>query len=552
MSGGTRIETLVVGSGIAGLSCAIRAAELGQHVTLASPYVSERAQSVMAAGGINAALDTLGEGDTPALHAAETLAAGRDLEDPRSVRALCDAAPDVVRWLERLGVVFSRDAAGEIALRAFGGQSRRRTAYAGASTGKQIVTALVQRCRELEVTGRVERRLGLTFHSALIEGGRCHGAVFANPMTGEVVPVRADATIMATGGMNRLFGKTTGSELCDGYAAGRLLAQGVELRNLEFIQYHPTTIETSHKRMLVTEAARGEGGRLYYLCGGERVYFMEELFGERGNLMPRDVVSKCIHDCSSQVYLDITFLGERLIHERLGEVYDLCQRYLDLDVTRQSIPVAPSIHFFMGGIRVDDRHQTNVGGLYAVGECASKYHGANRLGGNSLLAAAYSGRVAAQAADDDGARCKAPSFDAYVGQVAGELARAGASRSPYPAEYVQQHLADCMNRGLGITRDADRLRETLDELAFYQDMVAHLRLDPQVSLYEGYRLPSMVLLGRAIAMSALAREESRGSHVRTDHPETREEYRACSVVRMGEGGPEVRFVDEARKAGEPA
>lgn len=299
---------LIIGSGIAGLSCAIESAALGMQVILASPFPSERAQSVMAAGGINAALNTKGENDSPACHAEDTLKGGCGIAGREEVYRLCQAAPDVIAWLEDMGMVFTRDKEGRIDLRAFGGQSRRRTAFSGACTGKQIVTALVGRARAYECQGKIQRRLGLYFHSGLIRDGVCSGALFYNEARGTLEAVYADAVVMAVGGQNQVFGKTTGSMLCDGYAHGKLFEQGAVLKNLEFIQYHPTTVETSMKRMLITEGARGEGGRLFYLEGEKRVYFMEDKYGERGNLMPRDVVSKCIYDAPSQVYLDITFL----------------------------------------------------------------------------------------------------------------------------------------------------------------------------------------------------------------------------------------------------
>ena len=200
------MQVLIIGSGIAGLSAAIRSAELGCHVILASPYVSERAQSVMAAGGINAVLDPSREGDSIELHIEDTMKGGCFIEDEDAVRGLCTAAPDIVRWLDSIGVMFSRDPSGKIAQRAFGGQSRDRTAYAGASTGRQIVTALIQKCREYEIGGKIERRIGLNFHSAVIHGGRCCGAVFTETVSGRIVTLPADAVIIAAGGMNRLFG----------------------------------------------------------------------------------------------------------------------------------------------------------------------------------------------------------------------------------------------------------------------------------------------------------------------------------------------------------
>jgi len=538
------MQVLIIGSGIAGLSAAIRSAELGCHVILASPYVSERAQSVMAAGGINAVLDPSREGDSLELHIEDTIKGGCFIEDEDTVRGLCTAAPDIVRWLDSIGVMFSRYPSGEIAQRAFGGQGRKRTAYAGASTGRQIVTALIQKCREYEISGKIERRIGLNFHSAVIHGGRCCGAVFTETVSGRIVTVPADAVIMAAGGMNRLFGKTTGSSLCDGYAAGRLFTQGVRLRNLEMIQYHPTSIETPNKRMLISEAARGEGGRLYYEEGGRRVYFMEDEFGERGNLMPRDVVSRCMYRCPSQVYLDISFLGEKLIHERLQEVYDVCMDYLGLDVTKEAIPVAPSVHFFMGGIKTDDDHMTDIDGLYAAGECASKYHGANRLGGNSLLAAVYSGRKAAEACSERGEAKGGPDADAVTAEAEAGLAAAKSSDKGTAADSMLMKLSAIMNSRLGIARDEKGLRAGLAEA---EELAAEaVRYDEGLSVYENLRIKHMLILSKAMLMSALVREESRGAHYRQDCPETKDEFCSCSVAEYKDGAISISFGDDAR------
>ena len=252
-------HVLIVGSGLSGLACAIELAEKGIRSTLVSPYPSERAQSVMAAGGINAAL---GKDDSAEQHAEDTLKSGGNIAGKTAVSNLCSEAAEIVRWLERLGVVFSRDDNNDVALRAFGGQSRKRTAYAGASTGKQIMSALIREARKYESSEVIIRLLGRQFHSALIRNGKCYGALLYNEKTLEIETVYADAVVVATGGQNLLFGKTTGSTQCDGYAVAKLYEQGARLKNLEFIQYHPTTIETPQKRMLISEAARGEGGRL--------------------------------------------------------------------------------------------------------------------------------------------------------------------------------------------------------------------------------------------------------------------------------------------------
>lgn len=306
--------------------------------------------------------------------------------------------------------MFSIDEQGRPRRRAFGGQSHKRTYYCGASTGKQIVSALVMEARRYEAAGKVSRRLRVHFHSALIRDGVCYGALLFDEKSERLEPVHADAVVMAVGGQNSLFGKTTGSTLCDGYAAGRLFLQGALLKNLEFIQYHPTTLETEQKRMLITEAVRGEGGRLFYMEGDRRVYFMEDKYGPRGNLMTRDVVTREVYAVGREVFLDISFLDKHLIDTRLEEVRDLCRKYRGIDISTTPIPVAPSVHFFMGGLAVHLNHQTNIERLYAIGECASMYHGANRLGGNSLLAVLYSGRVAADDMCGRGSATGRPDF----------------------------------------------------------------------------------------------------------------------------------------------
>lgn len=534
-------HVLIVGSGLAGLSCAIHLAENGISSTVVSPYPSERAQSVMAAGGINAAM---GPDDSVERHAEDTLKSGGSIGGKEAIAGLCFAAPDIVRWLSDLGVVFSRDENGDIALRAFGGQSRNRTAYAGASTGKQIMTALIREARKYECQHLINRRLGRRFHSALIAENTCYGALLYHEKERKIEVIYADAVVIATGGQNVLFGKTTGSMQCDGYAVAKLYEQGARLKNLEFIQYHPTTVETPQKRMLITEAARGEGGRLYYKDGDRRVYFMEEMYGERGNLMPRDVVSKCIYDVPSQVYLDISFLGKKRIETRLLEVQELCRTYVGLDVTKESIPVYPSVHFFMGGLAVGRDHKTSVGRLYAIGECASMYHGANRLGGNSLLAAIYSGQVAAKAIRDVGALSEHPDFDAYISAQERMLDGQLLSKSPFSAVYIRQEIAKLMNDCLGITRTEEKLLEGIQSVEYYLSISEKLTYDSDVSPYIGYSLRPLLLLARAILTSAMARKETRGAHIRNDYPERNERFAACSVCEYQNGEHRVSYEKE--------
>lgn len=537
-------QILIIGSGISGLTCAIECARLGNHVILAAPFPSERSQSVMAAGGINAALNTKGENDSVACHVEDTLRGGCNIASRTAVEGLCARGPEIISWLESLGTVFTRDDAGRIDLRRFGGQTNKRTAFAGASTGKQIVTALVHEARRYECSGQIERRLGLHFHSALLQDGKCFGALLYHSGTRSLEAIYADAVVMATGGQNGLFGKTTGSSLCDGYAAGKLFCQGAKLKNLEFIQYHPTTIETAQKRMLITEGARGEGGRLYYLDGDRRIYFMEDKYGERGNLMPRDVVSKCIYDAPSQVYLDISFLDPKTIRNNLTEVDTVCRNYAGIDVTKESIPVYPSVHFFMGGLAVDNSHRTNLEHLYAIGECASIYHGANRLGGNSLLSAIYSGMTAAQALSEEESPRSAPDFSAYISEQDRLMERRLASRSKFSAVYVRQDLTQIMQDDLGITRTGEKLSNGLDSVDFYLSVSDKLVFDSEISPYQGYSLKSILTLAKAVLTCALERKETRGAHIREDYPERRDEYQRATVISYHGGNFKTEFIEE--------
>ncbi len=534
------MHVLIIGSGIAGISCAIFCAKKGLRVTLAAPFPSERSQSVMAAGGINAVTGEHENGDCVGRHIEDTLKGGAFLSGKRSVTGMCSHAEEVIRFLESIGTVFSVDDRGNLAKRAFGGQSFKRTYYCGASTGKQIVSALAMEARRNVAAGLITLKKRW-FHSALFEDGICHGAILFDEINGSLETILADAVVMATGGQNALFGKTTGSTLCDGYAAGRLFMQGVELKNLEFIQYHPTTLETPQKRMLISEAARGEGGRLYYEENGKRRYFMEEGYGKGGNLMTRDVISREIEAAHRQVFLDVSFLDKKIIDERLPEVRDLCKKYRGIDIRIDPIPVEPSVHFFMGGLAVKLNHETNIGNLFAIGECASMYHGANRLGGNSLLAAIYGANVAAVALSQREGNGGHPDFSRTLEQVCADFENRNRSESQFPVMYIRDMLAGTMREQLGIVRCEEALVKGLKDVDYYLSVADKINYDPSVMTYYNYSLRGILTIAKATLKCATARRESRGAHFRSDFPDADEGFGYATLISYDEGKYRVRF-----------
>ena len=533
-------DVLIIGKGISGLSCAIRLAAKGIRVTLAAPFPSERSQSVMAAGGINAVTEAHEAGDSVECHIEDTLKGGGRLAGRRAVTGLCSHAEEIIRFLESIGTVFSVDGQGRPMRRAFGGQTYKRTHYCGASTGKQIVSALTMEARRYEAARLITRRKGW-FHSALIEDGVCHGAILFDETDGSLNAIYADAVVIAVGGQNALFGKTTGSTLCDGYTAGRLFMQGAELKNLEFIQYHPTTLETPQKRMLISEAARGEGGRLFYEADGKRRYFMEEKYGEGGNLLTRDVISREIEAVRRPVFLDVSFLDKKVIDERLPEVRDLCEKYRGIDIHVSPIPVEPSVHFFMGGLAVHLNHETNIRNLFAVGECASMYHGANRLGGNSLLAAVYSANVAADAISERKASDGHPDFSRTLEEERAALENQQRSDSPFPVMYIRDMVAASLREHLGIVRDEENLAKGLKDVDYYLSVADKINYDPSIMPYYNYSLTGILTLAKATLICADARKESRGAHFRRDYPDTDDSCSNATLISYDGGNFRVRL-----------
>ena len=532
------MSVIIIGAGLAGLSAAIRLAEENVGSVLVSLQQSERAQSVLAEGGINAALDTMGEGDNIRNHYRDTMNGGVNLADPNAVDGLTRNAPKIVRWLEGLGVPFNMEN-GELVLRNFGGQKKKRTAYARRSTGKIIMSAVIDEARKYEAKGLIRRLPHHELIRLLISGDKCTGVRIRDVYSGKLSELSGQV-IVCSGGLNGMFPEmTTGTTQNSGDCAAVLFSQGVVFSNLEMIQYHPTTIAIPGKRCLISEAARGEGGRLWIMTKEDKPwYFMEEKYPELGNLMPRDVVSREMffvrrqENTVEEVYLDMTELSDKIWKERLSDLRDEIIRCTGDDPTYTPIPVHEGIHYFMGGIDVDEKHRTSLSGLYAAGECCSQYHGANRLGGNSMLGALYGGQVAAETVlSEETEEVTERAFtgdEPFTEKASPELIR---------------RLRDILISGLGIVRNETLIKGALSELD-------ELSSESEYNCRETARLD----FARAMLISALNRRESRGAHYREDHPKKDERYRKRSLAYMSEGRlvteygniPDRREDDEAQ------
>lgn len=576
-------QIIVIGAGAAGLSAALSLADKNIKVLLVSDQPSERAQSVMAEGGMNAALISEGSEDSVQKHAEETLQAGRNLADRQAVEGMTQAAPLIVEKLYSQGMSWTLNEAKQPQRRAFGGQKYKRTAFAADSTGKQLMHTLTEQVRRYEAEGCIKRKIGWQFLKLLYsqekagavsestEDGaaerRVCGCVLYDELREQYEAVYGEGVIIASGGLNGLFGNATGSVRNTGYVTASLFADGIPLANGEFIQYHPTTVRLHGKQMLITEAARGEGGRLFVERNGKPYYFMEEKYPELGNLMPRDVVSREEWKLMAegyQIWLDIRGLDADIYKNRLRGVVDACQTFLGLDPTKKSIPIAPGIHYFMGGIRVDREHRTAVRGLYAAGECACQYHGANRLGGNSLLGALYGGQKAAESAVFDLTMEEEAEDYRHVLNRTGEesLSNSGkvSEQRNVPGVFKSENenaadrmkkLQSILRESLGIIRDEKELQSGLEAVRKLSESVKE-KDEADTLILENKRFKDSCLLGEAMLLSALNRKESRGAHQRSDYPEELQAYQKTTRARYTKDGIQISFeaIDEGNGGSE--
>src|SRR6201981_349293 len=412
---------IVVGGGLAGLAAVIKIAEAGGKVDLFSIVPVKRSHSVCAQGGINAAKNLKGEGADGFKHFHDPTYGADFLANQTPVKNMTAQGPAIIDLLDRMGVPFNRTPEGLLDFRRFGGTLYHRTAFAGATTGQQLLYALDEQVRRYESEGRVTKYEHWEFLSAVLDGNRvCRGICAMNLRTMEVRTFPCDALIVATGGIGAIFGKSTNSVVCTGSAQSALYQQGAYYANGEFIQVHPTSIPGEDKLRLMSESARGEGGRVWVpkqagdkraaqsIPEGDRWYFLEEWYPKYGTLVPRDVATRAIFkvvyehnmgiDGQPMVYLDLTHIDRKILDKKLEGILEIYEKFVGDDPRDVPMKIFPGMHYTMGGLWVDYDQCTNIPGLFAAGECDYSIHGANRLGANSLVSCVYGGFIAAPAA----------------------------------------------------------------------------------------------------------------------------------------------------------
>jgi succinate dehydrogenase / fumarate reductase flavoprotein subunit len=578
---------VVVGGGLAGLTTVMKLCEAGVPVDLFSLVPVKRSHSVCAQGGINASVNTKGEGDSPQVHLEETVYGGDFLANQPPVKGMADAAPGIVYMLDRMGVPFNRTPEGLLDFRRFGGTLFHRTAFAGATTGQQLLYALDEQVRRYE-TLDVEDEKGVVipgekmvrkfefwdFLSLVLDDtGTARGIVAQDLKSMQIKAFPADAVCLATGGPGIVFGRSTNSVINSGTAASAAYQQGACYANGEFIQVHPTAIPGADKLRLISESARGEGGRVWVprdpkekrrgrdVPEGDRDYFLEDKYPGYGNLVPRDIASrelflKCFHQKrgvyntrtsknENEVYLDLTHLPQEVLRKKLAGILEIYEKFVGEDPYVNPMRVFPAVHYSMGGLWVDferssngslvvgspKNHATNIPGLYAAGECEYQYHGANRLGANSLLSCIYGGMVTGPALAayrgslgksswdlssslfDKAEKREQKKYDAILAMDGDE--------NPYEihAELGQTMLLDCT-----IERHNDKLDGVLSKIEELADRTKGVGVtDTSTRSNQGAQfvrhLKNMLVIARVIAQGARNRDESRGAHFKPAHTE---------------------------------
>jgi succinate dehydrogenase / fumarate reductase flavoprotein subunit len=538
-----RSEVLLIGSGGAGLRAAIELSDLGVDVLVVGKSRKRDAHTIMATGGINAALGNMDPKDSWQLHAADTIRDGGYINDTAAVIRLCKNAPHAVSELLRWGAKFNKDKSGKVLQRFFGAATYRRACFAGDHTGKEILNVLVDQVLKRKIRFRSE----VYITSLLQKNGRVNGAIGVDLKTGKAVLFHAKAVVLATGGHSRVFSRSS-SRFWEnnGDGIGLAYAAGAKFVDMEMFQYHPTGMVWPEEAagLLVTEAVRGEGGILTN-ARGER--FMRRYDPNRRELSARDIVARAIYDeieagrgtRHSGVWLDITHRPKRYILERLPKVYKEFKKYAGIDISRSKMEVAPTAHYSMGGILVDHvTGKTSVKNLYAIGEVTGAVHGANRLGGNSLAEIMVFGRLTGQSIAKgirnagwlplDGQQVRLKTY-----QIMKLLNTKG-----HDPITVKKQIQEMMWDKVGVVKNGRHLKQALGQLQVFKDMklATGTTMRNNKKLIAALDIQNMLPTCEMIIRSALFRKESRGAHYRTDYPKTLAKWKKNIICDPTAGG----------------
>lgn len=585
-------RVIVVGGGLAGLMTTIKLAEAGIPVDLFSLVPVKRSHSVCAQGGINGAKNTKGEGDSPEIHFDDTVYGGDFLANQPPVKAMCYAAPSVIDLLDRMGVMFNRTPEGLLDFRRFGGTLYHRTAFAGATTGQQLLYALDEQVRRHETSGLVKKFELWEFMRIVKDNdGICRGIIATDIRNLNTQAFRADAVVLCTGGPGLVFGRSTNSIINTGAAGSRAYQQGVYYANGEFVQVHPTAIPGEDKLRLMSESARGEGGRVWvwgdssktyenpfirdengnfkkFKCGetGKPWYFLEDMYPKYGNLVPRDVATREIFmictkmgmgiNGENKVYLDLTHKDPVELQRKLGGILEMYEKFVGVDPKHNPMEIFPAVHYSMGGLWCDYNHMTNIPGLFVGGEAEYQYHGANRLGANSLMSCIFAGMVIGpQCATylknlpNTAADTEQSIFDRERLIEENDLKTLSAMNGKENTHKLWLELGFEMTKNVTIVRYNKDLEETASRLLEFEQRwknidVADSSRTYNTSILFAKQLRDMFHLAKAITLGALNRDESRGAHYKPDFPNRDDEkWMKTSKALFTENGPVMEYED---------